>query len=137
MKGSILTLDIAPSRRLRLAVVAMHVLAGLAVWLADLAWGYRLPMAIVVVISLVVSVRQPGKISLRCYPDGSLNIRVGDDWVGAKLSTDTVVLPWLAVLRYRPEGQSGTETCVVLADSLGKDDFRGLRVWLRWRGKVA
>jgi len=133
MKGNVLTITVAPSRRLRWAVVALHLLAGAAVWLAELDWGYRLAVIVAVVVSSVVSIRQSVVVSLRCQPEGSLSVSRGEDWLPVELSPDTLVLPWLVVLRYRVEAQP--RRCVILSDSLDRDGFRRARVWLRWRGK--
>ena len=46
-----------------------------------------------------------------------------------------VVLPFLVVLLYRSEGRLCTLT--LLGDSLPADQFRQLRLWLRWRPAAA
>lgn len=132
-----MTLTVAPSRSLRWALVALHLLAGLAVLLADLAWPWRLALLLVVIASLAAPGRMPGGTTLRCQADGRLSVRRGDDWEPVELLADTVVLPWLIVLRYRGTGQAGVVTCLVLPDGLGHDEHRQLRVWLRWRGETA
>lgn len=137
MKGNAFTVTVAPSRRLRWAVVALHLLAGTAVVLAELAWAYRLAVIVAVVFSLVVSIRQAGAVALRCETDGSLSMRLGEDWQPVELFPDTVALSWLVVLRYRCQGHSRSESRPILADSLDRDDFRRLRVWLRWRPGMA
>jgi hypothetical protein len=42
------------------------------------------------------------------------------------------VAPWLTTLRWRPDGAWFDRTVLVLPDMLGKDEFRVLRVRLRW-----
>jgi toxin CptA len=135
MKDAVLTLAILPSRRLRWLVATMHLLAAAAALLADLEWPYRAAVIVAVAAGFFVSMRQPQALYLRCRADGSLNVRHGEDWLPAELLPDTLVLSWLAVLRYRPDGEARPKACVILPDSLERDDFRQLRVWLRWRGR--
>ena len=42
------------------------------------------------------------------------------------------VAPWLTIIHWRPEGTRFDRTLVVLPDMLAPDDFRRLRVLLRW-----
>lgn len=131
-----LTLTIRPSRWYARAALGLHLLAGGAVWLADLHWVARLAALAAIGTSLAMSMRPRAGVDLRCQSDGHLAVRRGDDWVPAGLLPDSTVLSWLAVLRYRLPGARGTDALVVLPDSLPADDFRHLRVWLRWRAKV-
>ncbi len=133
MRGSSQTFEIAPSRNLKLVVAGMHALACAAVLVADLDWWSRGPLLAAIAVSLVVSIRRPRRVSLRCQPDGSLSIMKTDDWQSVELLPDTVVLAWLVVLRYRRAAGVWPDTVVVLPDCLEASDFRHLRVWLKWR----
>ena len=44
------------------------------------------------------------------------------------------VAPWLAVVRWRPVGAWKDRSLLVAPDMLGADEFRRLRVLLRWGG---
>jgi hypothetical protein len=44
------------------------------------------------------------------------------------------VAPWLAVVRWRPAGAWRDRSLLVAPDMLGADEFRRLRVLLRWGG---
>lgn len=137
MPGPDLALTIAPSRALRHAVAALHLLAGAAVLLADLpAWLAGL-LLVAVAASLARAWRPPAPATLRCRADGSLALHAGDDWQAVELLPDSLVLAWLAVLRYRRAGGRGTHALVILPDGLAADDFRRLRVWLKWRARLA
>lgn len=136
MTDALPPLSILPSRRLKWALALLHglaasALAGLDGWLA----AVTLP-GVVASFVWYMRARTPGA-ALRCRQDGSLQVRIGADWCGASLLGDTVVLAWLVVLRYRVAQGSSTETRVILADSLAAEDFRRLRVWLRWRARIA
>lgn len=135
MKGPDLTIEIGASRRLTYVVAAIHLLAVGAVLLADISWSYRVPL----ILSLAMSMRfylktwPRRKVKLRCRADGGLDLRAAEDWGEARLLPDTLVLPWCGILRYQRSVRRRPETCVILPDSLDADDFRRLRVWLRFR----
>lgn len=137
MKGSPLTFTIAPSRRLRLAVVAVHALAGLAVARADLAGWLAALLTMAIVASLAWSLRPAVPVILQCRPDGALSLLAGEDWQAVELLPDSVVLAWLVLLRYRKAAGARPTTVVVMPDCLDADAFRRLRVWLRWRAMVS
>ncbi len=75
----------------------------------------------------------PPVSTLRLLADGRLEVQAASraPVVAADLAPYAVVHPWLTVLRLRVEGRG--LTLIVVADSLLPDDFRRLRVWLRWR----
>ena len=68
--------------------------------------------------------------------DGEIEI-VGADGTAkeAVVHPHTVVLSFLVVLLYRSEGRLRSLT--LLGDSLADEDFRQLRLWLRWRPAAA
>jgi toxin CptA len=45
----------------------------------------------------------------------------------------TYVTPYLTVLNLRGHGERGARHVTLLPDSLHAEDFRKLRVWLRWK----
>ncbi len=44
------------------------------------------------------------------------------------------VAPWLTIVRWRPQGMRFDRTEVILPDAIAGEDFRRLRVLLRWGG---
>lgn len=44
----------------------------------------------------------------------------------------SVALPWLVVLRLQPRGRWRARSVTLLPDALGAEEFRALRVALRW-----
>lgn len=137
MKGSSLVLDVRPSRYLALATAGIHLSASTGVLLADLPGLWRVGLLAVIIAGYVVTNRKVGKSVLRCDLDEGLAEWVGDEWLGVVLSSETMIWPWLVVLRYRPALANKQVTKIILPDCLGKDDFRWLRVWLRWRSAKA
>lgn len=51
------------------------------------------------------------------------------------LQPQTVVLPFLVVLLYRQASRRRLQALLILSDSLSAEDFRYLRIWLRWQVK--
>jgi toxin CptA len=76
--------------------------------------------------------RQNLPSALELLPDGTLSWHTADSSArNYKVDMTTTVLPWLTVLRL--EGQDGKRSLVLLRDSMAADEYRQLRVWLRWR----
>lgn len=129
-----LLITVAPSRRQRAATLGLHALAGLA-----LAWAH-LPMpalsfgAALVLASAAMRLLSPLPRVLRCDRDGSLHQRDGDTWRPLTLLPSSMVLPALTVLHVG-DGRRRS-TIVILSDSLPPEDFRRLRIWLRWLARV-
>ena len=53
-------------------------------------------------------------------------------WRSGAIADGCFVAPWLTVVRWRPAGAWVDRTIVVLPDMIGAEDFRRLRVMLRW-----
>jgi toxin CptA len=138
MKGPDLTIEIGASRRLTYVVAAIHLLAVGAVLLAELSWSSRAPLILSLAMSMGFYLKTwpSRKVKLRCRADGGLGLRGAEDWDEARLLPDTLVLPWCGILRYQRSGRRRPETCIILPDSLNGDDFRRLRVWLKFRASA-
>lgn len=55
-----------------------------------------------------------------------------DDWIPVETLGSSFVSPWLTVLNLKlPDRRLATHV-VLLPDMLGPDEFRRLRVWLKW-----
>jgi hypothetical protein len=53
-------------------------------------------------------------------------------WRAGSIADGCFVAPWLTIVRWRPAGARFDRTIVVLPDMIGADEFRRLRVMLRW-----
>jgi toxin CptA len=72
------------------------------------------------------------RLQLRLDADGVLAIAgEGGEFLPAALQPAATVHPWLTVFRIRIDGRQ--RRVFVLPDSLNRQDFRRLRVWLKWR----
>jgi len=79
-----------------------------------------------VAIDAVRRSRQSRELALA--GDGSLTV----DARPGVVREGCFVAPWLTVIRWRPAGARFDHTLLVLPDMLPADDFRRLRVLLRW-----
>ena len=81
---------------------------------------------------------RPVRYVIRLERSGSVSLQNGPDtvWEEAKFGATLFVHPWLTV--FRLQTTAGTaRTIVVTVDSLPAEDFRRLRVFLRWRLSVS
>lgn len=129
-----LRVTLNPSRQLRLWLAGLHLVAGIALWLAELPFLWQLTGTALLAVSLTHYRRPGAPVTLRGKPDGILEIQREGDWEPIELLPDSLVLPALTVLRYRVPIERRVRTVVILADSLPGEDFRRLRVWVRWLG---
>lgn len=129
-----------PSRLLAALLTAMHLLAVLPVVLVPLDAVLRLMLALALVCSLLYygyrhGLPQSGAAvdGLHLAADGtfSVHLRQGD-WQPVEVRGSSFVQPWLTVLHLDLAGRRRCLALVVLPDMLPREDFRRLRVWLRW-----
>lgn len=126
-------IELKPSRRLGVLLLAMLVLAWVAIGRAALPdwvqWGLGLAVA-----GLVAWAWRKSHLTeaVRLAPDGRIQCRDHEgEWCDAEVLGDSFVSTGLVVLRYRLPGQR-TRTLSLFPDSGHQDDLRRLRVSLRW-----
>jgi len=131
-----LSVSIKPSRRLLLIQSLAHVVAVGAVLAATLPSWLAVVLLLLIGASLARVRRLPQDETLLLRGDGRLEkVGAGDTACELIVHPHTLVLPFLVVLLYRQEGRLRSLT--LLADSLAVEDFRQLRLWLRWRSTEA
>jgi hypothetical protein len=104
---------------------------------AFLVMPWPRPLRIGLLIALAVSLRQafrpPRVASLRLYRDGALEcVLPNGTSLLANPLPDTTVFFWLVVLRLQAEGEKGTISLALFPDHMTREEFRLLRLWLRW-----
>ena len=129
-----LVIETRASASARGLLIAAHLAAVAALFLAALPDAARLVGGACLAASLGLGWRRPADLRLRARADGQLEIRCGDAWQPVRLSADSVALPWLIVLRWR-EGRRG-HSLVLPADAVAGDEHRRLRVWLLWKAAL-
>jgi hypothetical protein len=123
-------------RRSYFLIGSVCVMHGMAAG-AFLCMPWPLPLRIALLIALAVSLRhalRPSRISaLRFHENGSLECTLSNGTgLAASLLPDTTVFSWLVVLRLRAEGEKETISLPLFPDHMSREEFRLLRVCLRW-----
>jgi toxin CptA len=126
---------IQASRRWRQVHLTLHGLASVALLLADLAWAWRAVGLALVSISLGRAWRPMPTVSVRHDAGHGLEWLGPDAWRVVTVCPGSLVTPWICVLRLRTD-TGHVQNVLILPDSLHADDFRRLRVWLRWRAPI-
>ena len=126
-------IELKPSRRLGLLLLAMTALALLAIGQAALPAIARLALgAIVIGLGLRGWQRAAPTMSLRIAADGRLQyLDDTAEWRDAEVLDNSFVSTALIVVRYRTADRQ-LRTLTLLPDSADADALRRLRVSLRW-----
>ena len=131
-----LTLSIKPSRRLLLVQLLAHAVAAGAVLASAIPPWLAAVLLLLVGASLARARRAVAASGLLLRGDGGLEIVSADGTASAtEIHAHTLVLSFLVVLLYRQQGRLCSLT--LLGDSMPAEDFRQMRLWLRWRSGVA
>ena len=127
-----LSVSLKPSQRLLVIQSLAHVAAAGSVLASSLPAWLAVVLLLLTGASLARIRRPPAVASLVLGGDGMFEI-VGADGTAneAVVHPHTVVLSFLVVLLYRQQGRLHSMT--LLGDSISEEDFRQLRLWLRWR----
>ena len=127
-----LSITLKSSSRLLAAQLGAHLLAAFALLASNLpGW-----LAALLLMAIGFSVARLRKLDLPAglvlHADGRCE-KVGAEQTAIEVEVllQSVVLSWLVVLLHRHQGRVGA--WVLVGDSMSAEDFRQLRVWLRWR----
>lgn len=104
--------------------------------MAVLPWSWPLRLLLVVVLCLSVrhALRPLKIVSLRLSKREGLDCLFSDgECAAASLLPGSCVFNQLIVLRMRFGDARRTVNLVLLPDSIAKQQFRALRLWLRWQ----
>lgn len=152
MRHSSFRLTVRPSRALALAMLAAHLLAAVLVIVATIALLWKVVLVLAVGVSLAYRRRFQVPTNFSFRPDGSVeflalvnhaSVGAGDTPSDFAPISDIKILDVagssrfigpLMVVRFR---RASIKTALVLLpDSFFHiDDYRRLRVWLKWQGK--
>jgi hypothetical protein len=130
---------IKPSRYLFLSLLALHTLALCSIWFTDLTVLSQLGLSLLVLLSLLYHLNRHvllrGKRSWRVFSLDKLRVDVitrGGEELAGSILDQTVVTPYLVLLRVKLEGRRMPVYQVICCDALQVDAFRELRVRLRF-----
>jgi hypothetical protein len=129
---------IRPSVLLTAFLFFGHLIAFLELMALALAVSWKLALGLLLAASACHSVYQvwhPRVDELIADANGLLGlVWKGQEPQLIEVSEETLVLPWLIVLRFRLNGERLAKSLVLPLDGLGqRDNHRLLRRWLRWR----
>jgi toxin CptA len=124
-------------RRSRLLILLLSVFHGIAVaCLIALPWpmALRLLLSALVGLSLVYALRPPRVTGLRLTGRDRLDCLLADgNYIAARALPDSTVYARLIVLRLRIGEEKRVSSLTLLQDQLSAEQFRQLRLWLRWQ----
>lgn len=129
------TLLLQPSRRLALLLLAAHGGTAFAASLISIDLWIKFVFFVVVFLSAVFQLAKlygrKRVVRLTLYDDGLLEYLCRDaDSAKVKIHPHSTVSSLLAVLLIRRDKR--LDALVVVPDSMGREEFRTLRLWLRW-----
>ena len=82
--------------------------------------------------ALMLAADSPTGIEINSNNEFSLGMR-SCEWRNYDVLGSTYVMPYLTVLQLQQKGGRAINRIALLPDSLQAEDFRKLRVWLRWK----
>ncbi|WP_291985396.1 protein YgfX [Candidatus Accumulibacter sp. ACC007] len=123
------------SRLLFVLNLVLHALATASVLLMPWPPSVRFLLLAPLALSLWQQAWRPSRvIGLSLAESGELTCGFANgEQISVRVQPDTVVFSRLVVLRVRDSGTARLDTLVLLPDSMPGEQFRVLRLWLRWR----
>ncbi|PXW88193.1 toxin CptA [Nitrosomonas sp. Nm84] len=140
---AVLSIQRTLSLRLAALLSLAHSAAAGLLWPLALPWGIKAMIMVALAISLVHYMRQDALLSannaviafvLSNEMHCTLTTRSGESII-CHLLGNTFVAPYLIVLNLKPVGKFFVRSVVILPDGIDAEEFRQLRVWLRWKWK--
>lgn len=134
-----ITIGLGRSRFLVLALVATVLLAIGMVMAMPWSIGVRVVICLLVLITAVLARRQleNSPSAIRLEQSGKILLAPSgtERFIDASLLPGATVHPWLTVVRLKTE--EGPFLLIVAVDTTKQEDFRRLRVFLRWRAEIS
>ncbi len=136
-----LKISLKPSRRLAMLLGLAHAAAAGMVLVVDVPIWLQLFLLVLIGTSCGVCLYGPALlrggeaiVGLETGEGGSLLLQTRrGEWREGALLGSSFVSPYLTVLIVRTEGKLFARHVVIMPDSLDAEDFRRLRVRLRWQ----
>lgn len=138
-------LDFKPSITLTLIICAMGLGAGVILILPAWIWQFKLLAGITILTAVIHAVCQYGFlllpwscVALRVSSSNQLElVRKDGRYLQVTVGDDSVVTPFLTVVNCKmPDAKALVRIfpphLLIVPDMLNSEDYRQLRVWLRW-----
>ena len=127
------SIELRRSRFLSLLLVLVHVLAAGCVAVLPWTWPLRVLLLVLVGASLWHALRSHVIVGLCIYGRDRLDCLLADDTRAVlAIQPDSTVFHQLIVLRLRVGEQKRISHLTLLPDQMSAEQFRVLRLWLRW-----
>lgn len=143
MAGVNLSILIRPSRTIAACLFGLYAAAG-AICLLTLPGAMGATICVVLALFAFTHLRRFGTLT---HPQSirKLQLRDGQTAVFAatgepvkcELMKSTFVSPWLTVINLRPNGRRLATHVLLTWDNVDAEDFRRLRIWLKWGARAA
>lgn len=136
-----MSIHIKPSLQLVILLSLVHFVATGLLWMLALTLGIKAMGTFVLIISLIYYLKQDAlltannavvALALSDEMQCALTTRSGES-IACSILGSTFVAPYLTVLNLKPAENFFTRSVVILPDSMDVEEFRQLRVWLRWK----
>ena len=115
------------------ASIGVAFFAGGAPWARVLAATWATCLALEAIHRIALHRGRDGATRIVLRPPRDIEVEGGMGRTRAGAIADgCFVAPWLTIVRWRPAGARFDRTILVLPDMIGADEFRRLRVMLRW-----
>lgn len=138
-----LALVLAPSRAASIGLAAMVAATLVVLWVTPGSAALRLLAATGIVCgglealhAIALHRGRRGARAIHLSRGGAIEVLTGAGGArSGELRDGSFVAPWLTIVRWRPRAARFDRTLLILPDMLPRDDFRRLRVLLRWAGR--
>jgi len=128
-----ITIELRRSFIHSLLTCAVHGTAVACLFTVPLDWHWRAVALPLIAGSLWSALRSSRFASLRLAVNEGLSVLEADGKrVATELLPGCTTFTWLVVLRFRINGESKAHALTLLPDQMSRDEFRKLRLWLRW-----
>lgn len=138
---AILSIHRQPSHRLAIILSLAHLAAAGLLWPLALAWGIKVIVVVALVISLIYYLRRDALLTAN---NALVALELSDEMqctfitysgesIACAILGSTFVAPYLVVLNLKLAENFFMCSVVILPDSIDAEEFRQLRVWLRWK----
>lgn len=138
---AILSINRQPSLQLAIILSSAHFVTAGLLWPLALYWDIKVIIVAALMISLIHYLRRDALLTannavvvleLSDEMACTLITRSGES-IASTILGSTFVAPYLVVLNLKLEEKFFICSVVILPDSMDAEQFRQLRVWLRWK----
>ncbi len=135
---------LGPSRYLAAILTVGHLSVAALLLFLDFSPAWKIPALALLLVSLIYELRVALRFGVhavtafRVAKDGAISIRSqSGEWRGCAVLDSSYVTAFLTVVNLRATGERRVRSVIILPDCMAADDYRRLRVWLRWRPQAA